>query len=149
MDSKYILAVIQNDLQLIRNLRHELEHGGFPDLSVTRNSEEAVLYLRGVGIYSNRDRYPLPSVIVLDCGNQDGSDLAVLSWLRDQPRFKALPVFMLCAEPPHTHPVSCALDASSFFIDKTSLEELTRALRTLEAAQVLSLIHRPLQPSLT
>jgi CheY-like chemotaxis protein len=54
-------------------------------LKIARYGNEAVLYLKGVGIYGDRETYPLPRVIVLDLDLPDGSALAVLSWIRQQP----------------------------------------------------------------
>jgi CheY-like chemotaxis protein len=142
MDGQKILAVIQADLQLIRSLRTELESHGFFTLNIARNSQEAILYLRGIGIYNNRIRYPLPTSLILDCQNSDNSDLDVLSWIREQPAFRELPVYLLCPEHHHSH-VSCALDPYAFIIDRDRLSELVDALHNAEAMEISSLLsHR-------
>ena len=128
MDGKKILAVIQSDLQLIRALRSKLEEQGLPFLNIARNSQEAILYLRGVGIYNNRERYPLPTALVLDCQNPDGCDLEVLSWVREQSEFRELPVFLLCPEHHERH-ITCALDRVCFLIDRDNISELTDAFQ--------------------
>jgi len=131
MDGQIILAVIQSDLQLICSLRNELEEHGFQAVNVARNSQEAILYLRGIGIYSDRIRFPLPTLLVLDCQSADGSDLDVLSWVREQPRFHELPVFLLCPEHHGPH-VNCALDQACILVDRDNLSELTDALQNTE-----------------
>src|SRR5688572_32387508 len=98
MISRHILAAVQSDLQLICALRRVLEENGFSSLTVARNSQEAILYLRGIGIYQNRIRYPLPAVVILDSQNPEGVDLEVLAWMRERTAFDALPVIFLCAE---------------------------------------------------
>src|SRR5688572_33446614 len=110
MISRHILAAVQSDLQLICSLRRVLEENGFPSLTVARNSQEAILYLRGIGIYQNRVRYPVPSVVILDSLNPDGVDLEVLAWLRERTAFMAVPVIFLCAESHAARHVACALD---------------------------------------
>lgn len=127
METPCILAVIQNDLPLICQLRAAWEEAGCGKLRVARNTEEAVFYMRGVGVYGNRASFPIPNLVVLDCSNWNGSDLEVLSWLRDTEEFRRLPVALLCAE---NHPISeamRALDHSCFFVDRGRLEELVRA----------------------
>ncbi len=61
-------------------------------LRVVRNGRDAVDYMAGASQFSDRQRYPLPALILLDLklpGIQ-GSD--VLAWIRQQPQFQLLPV---------------------------------------------------------
>jgi len=54
-----------------------------------------VEYLAGKGGYADREKFPLPGLMLLDLKMpwMDGFD--VLSWLRRQPEFEALPVVLL------------------------------------------------------
>lgn len=126
MEKPCMLAVIQSDLPLICELRTAWEEAGRGRLRVARNAQEAVLYLRGVGVYSNRDAFPMPNLVVLDCSNPNGSDLEVLSWLRETPGFADLPVALLCPENHRGSKTACALDRACFFVDREQLEELLR-----------------------
>lgn len=136
MTAQHILAVVQSDLQLICSLRRVLETNGFPGLTITRNSQEAILHLRGVGIYQNRNRYPLPSVIILDCQNPDGADLEVLGWIRERAGFMATPVLLLCGDPHDQSRFTCALDPSSYLIDRGNFADLVDAVRNIEVSQM-------------
>jgi CheY-like chemotaxis protein len=131
----HILAIVQSDLPLICTLRRTLESHGYPGFSVARNSQEAILYLRGIGIYQDRYRYPLPTVIVLDSHNPDCIDLDVLAWIRDHPVFAELPLLILCSGTDASHQVSCMLDSGSFLVDRNNLSELFDALRTIDQIQ--------------
>lgn len=64
-------------------------------LRVVRDGDAAVLYLNGEGEYSDRAQYPLPTVILLDLKLPKRSGHEVLSWLRQQPALKRLPVIIL------------------------------------------------------
>jgi|SRR5579863_2136783 len=64
-------------------------------LNVVTNGEEAVQYLDGRGVFGDRARYPLPALVLLDINMPMKSGLEVLKWIREQPRFKSLPVVML------------------------------------------------------
>lgn len=132
--AQHILAVVQSDLQLIGSLRRFLETNGYPDVTIARNSQEAILYLRGVGIYNDRVRYPLPSILILDSYNPDGVDLEVLGWVREQAGFTELPVVILCAERHSPLHVNCMLDAGSFLVDRSNLNDLLDALHNISVA---------------
>ncbi|MEG5042638.1 MULTISPECIES: response regulator [unclassified Microcoleus] len=64
-------------------------------LQIVRDGDAAVFYLNGDGEYSDRDRYPLPAIILLDLKLPRRSGHEVLIWLRQQPELKRLPVVML------------------------------------------------------
>jgi CheY-like chemotaxis protein len=92
------------------------------ELKIARYGNEAVLYLKGIGIYSDRVTYPLPKVIVLDLDLPDGSALAVLSWIRQQPDLFGVSVLAV-AYPGQTNLVEEArkLGATAWFAKGDSI----------------------------
>ncbi len=146
MVSRHILAVVQSDLQLICLLRRSLEENGFPSLTIARNSQEAILYLRGVGIYQDRSRYPVPSVVVLDSHNPDGVDLEVLAWLRERHGLSSLPVIFLCSESHCSTHMTCALDPASFIVERGNFADLLDALENLVGLPTLQYGFAPETP---
>ena len=135
MAAQHILAIVQSDLQLICSLRRVLETNELHSLTVARNTQEAILYLRGVGIYQNRKRYPLPALVILDSHNPDGVDLEVLGWLRDKNGFSNIPVIFLCTESHLRVHVTCALDPASFIVDRSNLGDLMDAIQSADGTQ--------------
>ncbi|HEV8543970.1 MAG TPA: hypothetical protein VGR78_16385 [Verrucomicrobiae bacterium] len=123
MANPTICAVVEQDLRLIRRLREFASDCGF-NLHITRSSEETILYFRDVGIYGDRAHYPLPSMTVLDTGNEGASDLELLGWLRQERQFRKMPIVLLAREPPHKVRVACALDTLCFLADRETLWEL-------------------------
>lgn len=61
-------------------------------LRSARNGQEAIDYLAGTGPYGNRERHPLPRVVLLDLKLPVVPGFEVLGWLRGQPHTKELPV---------------------------------------------------------
>src|SRR5258708_6267274 len=64
-------------------------------LHVVSDGMEADSYLEGTGPYSDRSKYPIPSLILLDLKMPRKSGLAVLEGLREQPSFRDLKILML------------------------------------------------------
>lgn len=64
-------------------------------LQIVRDGDAAVFYLNGDGEYSDRQRYPLPAIILLDLKLPRRSGHEVLGWLKQQPQLKRLPVVVL------------------------------------------------------
>lgn len=94
MNSPTILLVEddENDIFLVR---HAFQQADVPAaLSVARDGQEAIEYLAGEGQYSDRSRYPLPCVIILDLKMPRIGGLDFLTWLRQQPDLQTLPVII-------------------------------------------------------
>jgi len=83
----------ENDIFL---MRRAFAAAAIPNpLVVVKNGQEAVNYLAGEGDYAERDKHPLPGLMLLDLKMpwMDGFD--VLAWLRKRPQFDGLPVVVM------------------------------------------------------
>ena len=77
-------------------LRHALEQVRSPHtLKALPDGQQAIEYLAGEGDFGDRERHPLPSLVLLDINVPRKSGLEVLEWIRRQSQFKSLPVLML------------------------------------------------------
>jgi CheY-like chemotaxis protein len=88
-----VVFVVENSADYMYELEKAFRRAALPiDLKIARYGNEAVLYLKGVGIYGDRTTYPLPKVVLLDLDLPDGSPLAVLGWIRQQTELVGVPV---------------------------------------------------------
>ncbi len=63
-------------------------------LQIVHDGEAVVAYLAGQGAYADRERYPLPLLILLDLKLPRRSGFGVLTWMRQQ-GMASLPVVAL------------------------------------------------------
>jgi len=56
------------------------------------NGQAAIDYLSGLGPFAQRDRYPLPAIVLLDLNLPEVHGFDVLKWIRAHPDFHQLPV---------------------------------------------------------
>jgi CheY-like chemotaxis protein len=120
----------ENDLFLMRMAFKKAE---FPiRLQTVSNGAEAIAYLKGEGVYSDRAEYPLPTSMLLDLNMPMTNGLEVLAWVRAQPMLKRLCIIILTASM-RVEDVEQAFDlgANSFLVKPASLEELTAMVRCL------------------
>src|SRR4051812_28573679 len=95
LDNQHILLAEDdpNDVLLIQ--RAFQKAGLRIALEVVADGEQAIEYLSGRGIYSNREKYPLPFLLLLDLKMPGIDGFEVLQWIRGQPSLKRLLVVVL------------------------------------------------------
>jgi CheY-like chemotaxis protein len=64
-------------------------------VQVARDGLEAIHYLSGEGDFANREKYPLPCLIVLDLNMPRKNGFEVLEWLRQTQPLNTLPAVIL------------------------------------------------------
>jgi CheY-like chemotaxis protein len=96
---------------------------------VITDGQQAIDYLCGKDPYGEREKFPLPCLVLLDLKMPRVSGLEVLNWVKDQPSFKALPVLVLTssAEPGDIEK-AYQLGANSYFVKPSSSEKLAEVV---------------------
>ncbi len=61
-------------------------------LQAVGDGAEAIDYLRGVDDYADRQRFPLPALILMDLKMPRVDGFEFLAWLRRDPKLKTIPV---------------------------------------------------------
>lgn len=64
-------------------------------LHVVEDGQYAIDYLSGVNGFADRERYPLPTLLLLDLSMPRCTGFDVLNWVRAQPQFERLPVLIV------------------------------------------------------
>ena len=62
-----------------------------------KNAKETVSYLQGAGVYAQRDRYPMPQVLILDLEMPNEDGFQVLEWLKSSELGSKIRVVALAA----------------------------------------------------
>lgn len=76
----------ENDIFFMK--RAMKKEGVTEPLQVARDGREAVRYLEGTGSYSDRVRFPLPTLVLLDLKLPHLRGFEVLRWIRSQPELR-------------------------------------------------------------
>src|ERR1051325_74007 len=93
---------------------------------------EAMAYLTGHGIYSDRGQYPLPDLILLDLVMPKMSGTEVLKWIREQPELKKTAVLIFTSsEKPEDVKATTKLGAQGYLVKPTKFEDLKNMMRTI------------------
>lgn len=96
-EKQTILLVDDSDDDLVL-MKHACQTAHFKaSVRTAGNGEEAIAYLRGDAAFSNRDKFPLPTVMLLDLNMPKVDGFDVLTWVRTQPVLKRLTIIVLSA----------------------------------------------------
>ena len=102
-------------------------------VSVVRDGEEAIQYMKGEGIYADRKKYPLPALILLDLKMPKVDGFEFLKWLRSQPEFKGIIVLVLTVSTAiRDLNLAYQLGANSFMIKPDDFHDVTSLARLLK-----------------
>ena len=132
MENRLILLVEDNpdDVFFIKWAfkKSNLDH----TLTILSEGRDAIDYLEGRPPYADRDKYPLPAVMILDLRLPGMHGLEVLKWVRSHPTFKRLPITILSGSDLRED-LNTAYDlgANSFVLKPPNLGELKTALNQL------------------
>ncbi|HEY9851936.1 MAG TPA: response regulator [Leptolyngbyaceae cyanobacterium] len=101
-------------------------------LEVVTDGEQAINYLSGQEAYQDRDRYPLPILILLDLKLPRRSGFDVLKWLRNESEVKHLPVVVLTSsDRPDDIERAYLLGANSYLSKPPEIDELLEMVKTI------------------
>jgi CheY-like chemotaxis protein len=108
------------------------------DLRVVGDGREALLYLNGEDLYSDRERHPLPALLITNVRMPRLSGFELLSWVRRHPQLKTLPVVVISSSDIDADSSQAyALGASSYLVKPISSEMMAEVLRSLDLLDIV------------
>jgi len=132
-DKLYTILLVEDDPNDVLLIQRAFRKSNVANpIQVVGDGEEAIAYLSGQGPCADRERYPLPLLLLLDLKLPRKSGFEVLEWLRQQPGLKRLPVVVLTSSA-ETPDVNRAYDlgANSYLVKPVRFEDLLHMVQTL------------------
>jgi CheY-like chemotaxis protein len=108
---------------------------GMPhQLVVLDHGRDCQDYLNGKPPYDDRERHPLPALLLLDLKMPFMDGFEVLAWLASQPELKDIPAVVLSSSSDESDiQRALQLGARGYFVKPLTLPELVKILKDLEA----------------
>lgn len=101
-------------------------------IHIARSVEEAQCYLGGVGVYANRDRFPVPALLLLDWDLNHGRGADLAAWVRSQPESRHMPIVAFGEMADRDLQAAYDLGANACFSSRVGLDELIDTVKDLE-----------------
>jgi len=100
------------------------------DIYVVRDGQQVVDYITGIGQYSDRGKFPLPDILVLDLKMPIKSGFDVLEWLRDHPTVSKFNVVVLSSSDDQRDARKVeSLGVGTFFVKSPRLLDIMQFLQ--------------------
>jgi CheY-like chemotaxis protein len=134
LSSKYILLA-EDDSNDVVLIQRAFQKAGLKQvLKVVRDGGEAIEYLSGQGIYADRDKYPMPYMVLLDLKMPGTDGFEVLQWARSEPDTKRL-LFVVLTSSNLQEDVDRAYDlgANSYLVKPVEFEQMVNLIQRFEA----------------
>lgn len=134
------ILIVDDDLDARDLLLLALERIGISSrVSCVKGGNEAVAYLRGEGVFADRERFPYPSLLITDLKMPDGDGFTLLEQLRSMPRYRVVPTIVMSASSdPDDIRKAYMLGATSYFVKPAGFETLERLLKLLYETWLLA-----------
>lgn len=130
---RYTILLVEDDPNDITLIKRAFGKASIVNpIQVVEDGEEAIAYLAGKGDYSNRAKYPLPLLMLLDLKLPRKSGHEVLQWLRSQPGLRRLTVVVLTASQ-QINDINKAYDlgANSYLVKPVTFDGLLDMVKTM------------------
>jgi len=125
-----ILLVEDNKMDIALTLDAFQEAHLSNKIHVANNGEEAIEYLFGMGKYSDRNIFPLPSIVLLDLKMPGIDGIEVLKRVKSTPEIKRIPVIILTSSKEEgDRAMSYDLGANSYLVKPISFDGFLDVVR--------------------
>jgi len=124
---------VEDDPNDVVLLQHAMTKAAVANpIQVVTDGQQAIDYLKGAGKFADREKFPLPCLVLLDLKLPYVMGLNVLKWIRQQPGM-ALVVVMLSASGEDADIAAAYRLGANAFLTKPSraskLEEMAKAIK--------------------
>ena len=101
-------------------------------INAVTDGDKAVAYLSGADEFADREKYPLPTVVLLDLKMPRKSGLEVLLWLRKQPQLRHLiVVFLTSSNSAEDIRLAYEAGANSYLVKPVEFTEMVELIRNV------------------
>jgi len=131
--SEITILYVEDEETDIMLLQHVFTRVGITNLLRTvKDGKEAKEYLAGNPPFADRQKHPLPGLLLLDLNLPYWSGLEVLAWIRQQPRLRWLPVVIFTSSRrPDDVVKAYEGGANGYLVKPNSLADLTTMVQSL------------------
>lgn len=128
------ILLVEDDANDVYFMKRAAREAGILDsLQVAQDGQEAMDYLGGLGEYADRERFPLPCLVLLDLKLPRVMGFEVLKWIRQQAALKSTSVIVLTSSDlkPDVD-LAYRLGANSYLVKPSTLDKFKETIARIK-----------------
>jgi CheY-like chemotaxis protein len=128
------ILLVEDDANDVYFMKRAARKAGILDsLHVAQDGQEAMDYLEGLGEYANRERFPLPCLVLLDLKLPRVMGFEVLKWMRQQPALRSTIVIVLTSSDLRADvDLAYRLGANSYLVKPSTPDKLKETIARIK-----------------
>jgi len=130
MSRKTLLHLDDNPDDLFLFKKACSEAGASFNLKSFDSGQQALNYLQGLREYSDRAKFPLPHLVLLDLKMPPPDGFAVLHWIRNQPQFSQINICLLTSSFQYEDIQKAYAEGANWFLTKPATLDRLIAIAT-------------------
>ena len=133
LNNQFILLV-EDDANDVLLIQRAFQKAGFHQgLKTVSDGNQAIEYLSGEGCYADRERFPMPFLLLLDLRLPGTDGFEVLRWVRAAPELKRLLVVVLTSSNLQSDvDRAYELGANSYLVKPVEFQEMVNLVQRFE-----------------
>ena len=134
MENLRTLMLVEDSEDDVFFMKRAMRSAGISNpVQILEDGEKAVAYLEGAGEYHDREKYPLPSLILLDLKLPLKNGLEVLKWIRSREELETIIVIVLTSSKEDSDlDHAYRLGANSYLVKPPTAEKLVELAKALK-----------------
>ena len=139
-----VLLLIEDDDNDVVLIQRALKKANFlGTVKLAHDGQEALDYFQGIGQFSDRDKFPLPTLIITDLKLPKRNGFEILQWLGAEPNRRVFPTLVFSSSPTEEDVKKAyQLGANSYLVKPADFEMLQRLIA--DVLYYWSICRRPL-----
>src|SRR5580765_18252 len=133
MGNRSLVLICEDSREDTFLLRHAFVKAGLSHRLVdVRNGQQAINYLSGIGLYTDRQQHPLPNLVLIDLKMPLLDGFEVLAWIQTRPELQSIPVIVVSgSNQPTDIEAARKLGARDYLVKPKDWYELVKFARLL------------------
>lgn len=127
------ILLVEDDINDVFFFERAVKKAGIlRSVQIARDGQEAVVYLSGEGEFADREKYPLPCLVVLDLNMPRKNGFQLLEWLQQTPPLDTLQTVILTSSQAETDRQRARdLGAKAYYVKPSDPGELVELLKQI------------------
>ena len=133
------ILLVEDDENDMFFLQRAMKNAGVPNpIQIASDGQQAIDYFQGTGKFADREKFPLPYLVLLDLKLPRVMGLDVLKWIRQQPEVAAIVIILSSSKEEADVASAYRLGANGYLVkpaEASQLDDMAKSIKDFWLSQ--------------